>query len=139
MAIFTPFFSASVSQFSIKYLKQHSWLSLIRKEVPLCHRVNIFLLLGDKIGPERVICPLLLLYWELKLFPPVAIEVWFGTAEKKSLYPVGLTPTCVIQQEGGILCGIRFPQRTRIIMCLAHEKCLQHLCSLFNIRSLQRH
>lgn len=79
-----PFFVSS-SQFPCKYLKQHSQLPLRRKEVPMCHRVNVFLFLGDKIAPERAISPPLLLHWEVKLFPPLAEEVWLWNCRKRAL------------------------------------------------------
>ena len=42
-----------------------------------------------------------------------------------------ITSSLCNQKKKGLLCGIRFPYRTRIIVCWAHETSLQqHLCPL---------
>lgn len=95
------FFPVSSSQFSHKYMKQHSQLSMVRKALPVCQRVNIFLSLCDKIVPQRKISPLMLLHWEMAHFLLQQQKHGCGTAERESLYPVGLTLTCSLCNTTG--------------------------------------
>lgn len=62
------------------------------------------LLLGDKIASERVISLLLLLHWELKLFPPLAVEVWLWNSRKSVLV------TCWINSYLSNRTGGRYPR-----------------------------
>lgn len=70
--------------------KIHS--TLVRKEVPVCQRVNIFFSLCDIIG----FSPLMLLHWEMDSFPSLIAEGWLETAVKESFCLAGLTLTCFL-------------------------------------------